>query len=526
MYKILVIDEEMMVIDSLKKIINYNLNEANVVGYANTGRDAVEKAKKIKPDIIIIEVKLSCFNGFDTIDLIKKIVPKVHVVILSAYDNFDFAREAIALSVDDYLLKPINKTVLIHSLKRVIHMIKEDKQNKEDETERNLFIDNTVEFVEYSFIYSILFKGNSNEDILRYKKLLNLSDHGYIMNIELINSDDYRSASENKLESKYECLKKVISKYHRSIIGPQILNRIVIFILDDDIDTNSDKQKVESTELANIITMKLKKVYNVDAMIGIGNSYDISNMHLSYDEAIKSLHYGYSNNSPIHIRDLGKKTQINYMNYYDIEQRLLESIKLNKNKSLDLFAILLDMLTTLKVDDRKNKIMELLVIASYTMHNLSQNEEQFINYSRYFEEIQEIKDNEIASWALSKFQYILKSMRVSKEDKMSNITSMAIKYIEEHYNEEISLYDVSKYVSVTPQYFSKLFKDETGYNFVEWITNTRVKKAKDLMNNKDKTIKEVCYMVGYHDPNYFSRIFKKIVGVSPTDYMKGKEKSN
>ena len=91
-----------------------------------------------------------------------------------------------------------------------------------------------------------------------------------------------------------------------------------------------------------------------------------------------------------------------------------------------------------------------------------------------------------------------------------------------HYNKDISLDDVSREVNISPYYFSKLFKDETGVNFIEYVTSIRMERAKELLGNSDKSMKEICVDIGYGDANYFSRTFKKNVGVTPTEYKEGK----
>jgi two-component system response regulator YesN len=96
---------------------------------------------------------------------------------------------------------------------------------------------------------------------------------------------------------------------------------------------------------------------------------------------------------------------------------------------------------------------------------------------------------------------------------------MALRYMEENYMKQISLEEISQYVGISPQHFSKIFKEETGLNYIDWLTNLRIESAKKMLLTEKSTVKEVCYMVGYNDPNYFSRIFKKIEGVSPTEYI-------
>lgn len=112
-------------------------------------------------------------------------------------------------------------------------------------------------------------------------------------------------------------------------------------------------------------------------------------------------------------------------------------------------------------------------------------------------------------------------MATKREEKSSNVVEEAKEYIAGHYNKDVSLDDISRRVNISPYYFSKIFKEETGQNFIEYLTNVRIDKAKELLKDTNYTMKEICVMVGYQDPNYFSRSFKKNVGVTPTEYKEG-----
>jgi two-component system response regulator YesN len=105
-----------------------------------------------------------------------------------------------------------------------------------------------------------------------------------------------------------------------------------------------------------------------------------------------------------------------------------------------------------------------------------------------------------------------------RENRSSSVIDRARDYIMAHYKKDISLDDVSREVDISPYYFSKIFKEATGENFIEYLTNLRIEKAKELRDNTEMRMKEICLEVGYSNPNYFSRIFKKSVGVSPTEY--------
>lgn len=117
------------------------------------------------------------------------------------------------------------------------------------------------------------------------------------------------------------------------------------------------------------------------------------------------------------------------------------------------------------------------------------------------------------------YEEALRSLRYQGRKK---VIKNAVRYIEDNYMEQISLEHISSYIGISPQYFSKIFKEETGMNYIDWLTKLRIENAKKIMIEKKSTIKQACYMVGYNDPSYFSRAFKKIVGVSPTVYVNEK----
>ena len=130
--------------------------------------------------------------------------------------------------------------------------------------------------------------------------------------------------------------------------------------------------------------------------------------------------------------------------------------------------------------------------------------------------------NELKKWFLDKITDISKKIENSKNDKSESLIEKAEAYIDSNYMKEISLDDVSSYCNISSYYFSKLFKQETGENYVEYLNKVRIENAKRLLNESDSSIKEVCYSVGFSDPNYFSRAFKKYEGVTPSEYKEAK----
>lgn len=521
MGKIIVVDGEQILIEQMIDLINCEINDARVVGYAKTGRGGVERARETKPNIIIVEIKLAELNGLEVIKLIKEFIPEVHIIILTEYKYFEFAKEAIALGVDEYLIKPLNKRLFLNAINCIMDKIKEENKKERNQNTQREKLKDALEFAGYSFIYSVLFNSRGKEDIGKYEKVLDLSGYGYIMNLEILKQFPVCLTDMTvKTYDIEQCIRRTVPEEKKIIIGPRIVNTFILFIQNDCSEINECTQRKESVQLANTIVERLKVDLGLDSCVGIGTNKQNEKIHSSYEEALKASHFDKECNI-VHNLDVKDKTLASSGNYKKTENKLIESIKLGKNEALGYFYELLSMTNELSTERKKNKVLELLGISAHAALAFGSRDDS-INYMNQFEELKSTSDKDVDTWAIKKFNYIYKTLRISKHDKISEGIESAIEYIEVHYNEEIFLEEISRYVSITPQYFSKLFKDETGYNFVEWITKIRIEKAKELMNSTDKKIKEVCYLVGYNDPNYFSRAFKKIAGVSPTDYMKGK----
>lgn len=125
----------------------------------------------------------------------------------------------------------------------------------------------------------------------------------------------------------------------------------------------------------------------------------------------------------------------------------------------------------------------------------------------------------VKSWCSRYIMEITKGIKNDKETKVSAVISEAMAYIKGNHQKDIRLKDVAEIVSISPQYFSKIFKDELGVNFIDYLTSIRMNEAKTMLREGQLSIKEICYKIGYNDPNYFSRLFKKVEGISPTEFQ-------
>jgi len=172
--------------------------------------------------------------------------------------------------------------------------------------------------------------------------------------------------------------------------------------------------------------------------------------------------------------------------------------------------------------DIRLKVMEFVLWSEHIYYESGGVTYHFLSRQNYLPSLLEINDLEgIRTWFLDKISKLCRSKVSKKKEQSADVIEKAKVYINEKFNKAISLDDVSREVDISPYYFSKIFKEETGVNFIDYITKIRIDKAKELLLYSDLSMKVICCKIGYSDPNYFSRSFKKIVGVTPTEYKEG-----
>lgn len=518
MFKVLIAETDVETIKVITRVIEEKIKDGHVVAVANSGREAVSETINCEPDLIIIAIRIAGMNGLEAIRQIRHVNKHVRIIIVSAYDYFEFAREAMLLNVNDYLLKPLRTEQLYEAVQREQDYIKGKQERLKKFQKEEHLLQDALRFVESSFMYSLLYNSKYDVEINQYIELLGIEETGYIMNIEItpVVISNYWDLGK-AMERIYRRLKGIINEKTSCAVGSKIMNHIMIFVSSYNTrDTKEDQ--LEAIKLAKQIIKGLKDTFGLEVSIGIGSTKPIENIHESYLEALRCVKYKYEGQI-IHSKEIRHKQPMIY-DYGEQTKKLLDTIKYNKQDALDLFMTIIELLRPLPSMERINKLMEVLILVSFEAGKGQKGQDHFFEHFADMNDLLALTVEQQEAWAWRRFHSILKVIGMDKNDRKSNIINVALEYIGRHYNEELMLNDISEYVNLSPQHFSKIFKESTNYNYVEYVNNLRISKAKEFMNNTDRTIKEICYQVGYQDPNYFSRIFKKYVGITPTEYMK------
>lgn len=533
MFKILIVDDEKIVLDAVKYILEKEFPQITLYEIARSGREAIEKAEIFNPDIIMMDIRMPGINGIDAIKEIKSKQPKIHFVIVSAYEQFDFAKEAVELKVDDYILKPIIKNKLVSVLRNIMDKITIEKEIKKKELEIIEKYEKVNTLLEYGFIYSIILGEHYNSKLNKYKEILELDcPGGYIMLIEAKNKekDIYLERQESDLLIENEEYNSMVSDALkckcRCFVGPAILGRVVVYIYT--INKGGNLLKKEALEIAQHVYNKILDFnYKHKIQISIGSYQKLENISKSFDDALIAIKHVNNKEIIVHISDI-KHEGLTPSEYpKDKENRLIEQIdEGDLEGALDSFNTIYKWVYTSynnSFEIGRAKLAELYVAIHRGAFGNGIKETDYENYLLEFYNIEEyLKLEKVCNDRLIELIYNINFLHKKKNNK---IIIQAKEYIYENFNKDITLEEVARIVSVTPHYFSRLFKEETGENFIEYLTIFRIKKAKKMMDTTNLNIKEICYKIGYTDPNYFSRLFKKVEKVTPTDYMKNSNKS-
>lgn len=536
MYKVLIADDESIVIDALKFIINSNYKEECVIETANTGRRVIEQAEYFRPDIVFMDIQMPGINGIEAMREIRKSNDNIIFIVVSAFVKFDYAKDAIDIGVLEYINKPINKDEIVETLKKAMEKVDMTKSKRSEDLANKEKLEIVTPIIENGFIYSLIYQNNNLEDLNNYKTLLGIEeDVGYIMSLQFGDANERESmknpiGSSVRLQKEYSRIKSVIKTFFRCCVGAMMGNMILIFVpmavsgQDDEYE-----MRVSIIDTARKMTRELCNVFDARFRVGIGSIHEIDNLVESYNEAMRSLSYN-SSDSVVHVKDM--PILCNFDEDYPIstERTLFKCIEEgNVNKATyyakEFFDWMMDKHRE-NVMDVKLKVLEFVLRAETIGFESGGMVYHFNMRSEYLNTINSIVTyDQLYDWLLVKINSVCHNILTKKEESSVDIIRNAKEYIENNYSKDLILDDVSKEFQISPYYFSKLFKKRTGSTFIEYLTMIRIEKAKQLLRNTSKSMKEICMEIGYSDANYFSRTFKKNVGVTPSEYKEGKEQT-
>lgn len=526
MYRIMLADDEGIVRNSLKMIIEKNFPDECEIEMARSGRDVIELAEIFRPDIIFMDIQMPGINGIDAIREIKKSNQNAEFIVLSAYDKFDYAKEAVNLGVLEYMTKPFGSAAICEVLRRAIAVIDSRRKKRSNDLMILEKMETVTPIIENGFIYATMFNEYAQEDVENYKSLLGLqTDYGCMLAFAM--GDDQRGrqmtnavGASVRIQKSYQKFRELIKEQLNCVVGAVISSKVPVFLPRSEQKMSYD-ERIEMIDVCRALARRLKKETDISFRIGIGSVCKLSDSMESYEEALKALEN--STGSVAHVDDLPIQCRYDEKYRIDLEKELFGTLKTGTVEECGRAAArFFDWMLENYGDNNESvrlKTLEFVLFAEREAYLNGGMTYHFEEREGYLKEVMNAGSNkELRSWFVDKFRECVANISTKKDEHENRLVLRAQEYIRDNFRKDLSLDELSKELDISPYYFSKLFKEETGSNFVEYVTNLRMNRAKELLKDQDCSMKEICVEVGYSDPNYFSRIFKKNFGITPTEY--------
>lgn len=533
MYRVLLADDEGIVIDSMKYIIEKEFGNTCEIAFAKTGRSVIELAETFRPDIAVMDIQMPGINGIEAMKEIRKTNGSVIFIVSSAYDKFDYATEAIRLGVLEYITKPLERTRLVAVLRNAMEIVDRERNRRRDDLLIREKLETVVPIIENGFIHNILLQGSSADDMESYRTMLGIEEK-YAYMIALVYGDAMEGShmtnavgSSVKMQKHYNEVRDVMKDSFPCIVGSVMGNKIPVLVPSAESEL-AYQSRIDLIERARDSVRRLQKKTDIKFRLGIGGISELERMAQSYSAALGAL--SMTTGSVAHADDLpiGCDYEKDYPAY--MEDDIFDAVeKGNTDEAACAAGAFFDWMILNNPDSMmeiRTKVLEFTFFAEQKAYLKGGMTYHFGSRQEYLPTLMSLTTPaEIRKWFLAKIAEASRNIAGKRAEKSNHIIEGAKAYIRANYNKDISLDDVSQRVNISPYYFSKIFKEDTGVNFIEYVTAIRIEKAKELLLHSDASMKEIGIMVGYSDPNYFSRTFKKNAGVTPTEFKDAKRES-
>jgi two-component system, response regulator YesN len=505
MSKLLIVDDEPIERDGMQAILHKAYPKLEIK-QAKNGKIAVEMAGEFKPDLILMDIMMPGMTGLEAVEQISEDHPNIKFVMVTAFDMFDYARQAIKLGVKDYLLKPSKASEIVATVGRVLKQSEIEKQLLTTSKFQQEAMQNALTLVETDVVTQLLFDHVHEVHIDMLVEMLDIqsTNEKFVMVILLpIGSENFYSQVKEKV-------RQTGSGWVGALYGRQL--PIIVF---RELDKSFRSQAIS---LANeILSIARQSNLQEGWFVGIGNVCDSQvQIRQSYQESLiatmdttLAVKYRFYSDVPAlsNISDGQEAKQLEKQFFDQIRLGQWEQVHLNVMAFIHRYenegAILLQ---------TQQRVLELLWITTRVMSEMGiETEAPF--YSFQAQDYRQLR---------AETEHLIHRMRKSYVQHYDRVVVDKIhqikQYIFEHSHEDISLDALGRKVDLSPIYISKMFKEKLGINYIDFLTECRIEKAKKLLSDPEKSLKEITFEIGYHEPNYFSKVFKKMCGVSPKEY--------
>lgn len=537
MFKLLIVDDEEEVRQGLTNKIPWNKYNFELIGEAQNGREALDIIEDNVPDIIITDISMPILNGLELSEYVSINYPTVKTVILTGFDDFNFAQLAIRFGVEDYILKPVLPKDIEELLLKFQVKLEQEIEQRENIKKLKQHFNESFPIFRERFL-SLVVEGNIDDDEINGKiAFFNLNLTGKYFVIAAADIDNKNGNEKIFGDNDVELMRYAVINIAKEItekhaVGEALFHNgelVIIFSIDN--AQNSGELNNETVfrkvyQVLEEIRQNVEKYLKLTVTIGVGSvCQSIQRLKDSYRAALSALEYKIvvGESRIIFIEDLEPKRKAVIAFDEQTERRLLTAVKFGTEKDInEALEHIFNTFTRNKAAFQEYQLYFVELVAALSRlcrdFEIDPCEILGIRTNLYTDMLEFRSSKEVEDWIRGVCIKLMSYIFSLRQNTTQILLNKALDFVNANYSDEgLNIQKVADYLHISQSYLSLIFKKETGETFLKYLVSVRLNAAVELLHGTYKTA-EIAERVGYPDISYFSYFFKKNYGLSPREY--------
>lgn len=524
-YKVILVDDEAEVIDMIEKKIHWNDLGFEVAGSATNGVKALELVEKLQPDVVLTDIKMPYMDGLELSRRLNREYPNIYIMLCTGFDEFEYAKEAVHLEIKEYMLKPVNATELSESLTNLKHTLDREREEKLNVKKLNDYFQEVLPKLQSNFFISLIEGRVEKHDYERFLQAYQVDMKGPLFGCVIFHtSENHVPEGMNPLllsmSVEREIKQRLMDQWNcREFI--YMGNILLILELD------AEDKITQITDACDRFCRWAYRIMGAVVTAGIGTVCDsLYEISLSYERAREAVSYRvlYGTKRAINIGEIVPKEQIKPVQSEESRmQTLFRAIRIGDSAEIERAAHGEMEKLHKNTETMSQYNLATMEIVSGFFKFCTDNSLDFNkisgNMQNIYEKVSQMDESSLTAWIVQMSETISEKLKCARNSSARRLIVEAQNIVKERYMEaDISLDEVCAVLGVSNSYFSSVFKKEAGKSFISYLTDYRMDIAAEMILNTDEKSYTIAEKVGYLDANYFSYVFKKKFGVSPSKY--------
>lgn len=524
-YKVILVDDEAEVIDMIEKKIHWNDLGFEVAGSATNGVKALELVEKLQPDVVLTDIKMPYMDGLELSRRLNREYPNIYIMLCTGFDEFEYAKEAVHLEIKEYMLKPVNATELSESLTNLKHTLDREREEKLNVKKLNDYFQEVLPKLQSNFFISLIEGRVEKQEYERFLQAYQVDMKGPLFGCVIFHtSENHVPEGMNPLllsmSVEREIKQRLMDQWNcREFI--YMGNTLLILELD------AEDKITQITDACDRFCRWAYRIMGAVVTAGIGTVCDsLYEISLSYERAREAVSYRvlYGTKRAINIGEIVPKEQIKPVQSEESRmQTLFRAIRIGDSAEIERAAHGEMEKLHKNTETMSQYNLATMEIVSGFFKFCTDNSLDFNkisgNMQNIYEKVSQMDESTLTEWIVQMSERISEKLKCARNSSARRLIVEAQNIVKERYMEaDISLDEVCAVLGVSNSYFSSVFKKEAGKSFISYLTDYRMDIAAEMILNTDEKSYTIAEKVGYLDANYFSYVFKKKFGVSPSKY--------